>query len=98
MARHWIERELQAGPAREVDGLTVTPVSQRLHLRIPGVPLALTWQRPRHVLVKAHDGGPSQLPIRDHTRRWQVGLLALGILGSALLLLRRERPANSTTE
>jgi hypothetical protein len=68
----------------------ITLISRALIWRFP-FPGALVWNRPVAVRVVTGDASAIILPVVDETRRQQIMLLAIGILGSILLgaLLKR---------
>lgn len=65
----------------------ITPFSQVLRLKIPGVRGALTWKRPLSVLVQGGDGQETVLPVADLTRQAQWTLLGVSIAFPLLLWL-----------
>jgi hypothetical protein len=71
-----------------VHGVTVTPQSRALLLRLPKG--GLVWNRPTAVLVE-QDGRVRRIPIVDITRILQVGLLGLTVLTTCASLLRCRR-------
>jgi hypothetical protein len=80
-------REVSAAPVT-VDGVTVTPRSRALVVRLPKG--GLVWHRPTAVLVE-RDGQARRLPIVDLTRILQVGLLGLAALTASISLLGSRR-------
>jgi hypothetical protein len=80
-------REVSAAPVT-VDGVTVTPQSRALVVRLPKG--GLVWHRPTAVLVE-RDGQARRLPIVDLTRILQVGLLGLAALTASISLLGSRR-------
>ena len=57
-----------------VRGITVTPVSKVLSVRLPFA--GFVWNRP-HAVVVERDGRVERIPILDVTRIVPLGLLAL---------------------
>lgn len=76
-------REASAEPVT-VGGITVTPRSKALIVRLPKG--GLVWNRPTAVLVE-RDGQARRIPIVDATRILQVGLLGLAVLAGSVSLL-----------
>ena len=60
-----------------VRGITVTPVSRVLSVRLPFA--EFVWNRPTAVVVE-RDGRVERIPILDVTRIAQLGLLALTVV------------------
>lgn len=75
----------QAGQPVTRDGLTITPLSQALVIRLPVVTAGLIWNRPLSVTVESTDAPAQTIPIWDSTRLWQLALLGLGLLGSIII-------------
>jgi hypothetical protein len=71
-----------------VDGITVTPQSRALVVRLPQG--GFVWNRPTAVLVE-RDGRVRRIPIVDVTRILQLCLLALAVLTAGASLLRSRR-------
>jgi hypothetical protein len=80
-------REASAEPVT-VDGITVTPRSRALVLRLPRG--GLVWNRPTAVLIE-QDGQARRVPIVDVTRILQVGLLGVAVLSASVSLLGLRR-------
>lgn len=78
-----------AGDPVTANGVTVTPVTRALVVRMPF--FALVWNRPIALRVE-HGGRVDKMRIVDVTRVVQVGLLvssAVGIVAAAMLAWRR---------
>ena len=76
--------------------LVLTPVSQAVLIRTPGQVNGLVWNRPVAVRVqRVQTTGeemqapqtPQDVPVYDYTRRAQMLILGVGLLGSALIWL-----------
>lgn len=80
-------REASAEPVT-VDGVTVTPRSRTLVVRLPKG--GFVWNRPTAVLVE-QDGRVRRIPIIDVTRVAQMGLLGLALLTAGASLRRARR-------
>jgi hypothetical protein len=63
----------------------VIVISKALRLQVPGVPVGFVWNRPAAVRVQTEGAGEVTLPVTDETRRLQILLLAIGIIGSILI-------------
>jgi hypothetical protein len=79
-----------------VGNLELIPVSQALVIRTPGQINGLVWNRPvairvqRVQRVQTPDGempATQVVPVYDYTRRAQMLILGVGLLGSALIWL-----------
>lgn len=79
--------DIQTRPGAEIrrGALSLTPYAQSVTFHPPGAQGGLIWNRPVSVLARLPDGGEVTLPVRDVTRLWQIGLLALGVLAALLL-------------
>jgi len=84
-------REASAEPVM-VGGVTVTPWSRALVVRLPRG--GLLWNRPTAVLVE-HDGQTRRIPIVDLTRLLQVGLFGVAVLAASASLRYRRRPGRA---
>ena len=60
-----------------VRGITVTPISKVLSVRLPFG--GFVWNRPQAVVVE-RDGRVERIPILDVTRMVQLGLLGLAVV------------------
>ena len=73
--------------------LVLTPVSQAVVIRTPGQVNGLVWNRPVAVRVQrvpapgAEMQATQVMPVYDYTRRAQILILGVGLLGSALIWL-----------
>lgn len=70
---------------------TITLFSQVVRFTPPGLPGGFIWNRPHSLLVQGPDGSEEVLPIEDVTRKAELTLLGLGLLGGLLLLLLTRR-------
>lgn len=78
-----------SGDPVSVGGVTVTPLSRALELRLPFG--AFVWNRPVALLVR-REGRVERVPIADVTRRVQLGLLiSTAVVVVALTALRRRK-------
>lgn len=83
-----------SGQPLVVNGLTITPQSRALIVRLPVG--GFVWHRPIAVVVE-QDGQVKRLPIVDVTRMLQLGLLVVGA-GIALAgwFVSRQRKENNS--
>ena len=72
---------LQEGKPVKCGSQTLTVISKALVLPIPGVESGLVWNRPAAVRVATAGAGEVELPIIDHTRRWEVFFAVLALVG-----------------
>jgi hypothetical protein len=94
MSDSWFSLENHAGEPIQAGEMELIPVSQAARLQIPGLPLNLIWNRPVSVIARREDGAQTTLLVHDYTRRAQLILLGIGLLGSWLAWLsfgRRRR-------
>lgn len=85
MANKLIQVQTRPGAEIHSGSLRLTPYAQSVTFHPPGAQGGLIWNRPVSVLARLPDGSEVSLPVRDVTRLWQIGLLALGLLGALLL-------------
>ena len=78
-------KPIQAGPN------TITPFTQVFKITPPGLTGGLIWNRPVSVLVQGQDGSEQVLPVEDITRKAQLTLLGIGLVGGILLWLITRR-------
>ena len=78
-----------SGEPISAGGVTVTPLSRALELRLPFG--AFVWHRPVALLVR-REGRVDRVPIVDVTRRVQLGILiSTAVVVLALTALRRRK-------
>ena len=95
MAETFIRWEIRTGEPLQAAGWQILPVSRALVIQSQRFPAGLVWNRPNAVSVRTADGQEQMLPIYNETRRQQLILLGVGLLGSLLIgiifsLLRKE--------
>jgi len=84
--------EIQRGEPVTAGGIQVTPLTKTFKLPIPTISGGLIWNRPFAVEVRTADGNEWSLPVPDVTRRAQIALLAMGLIGVLLIgLVSRNR-------
>jgi hypothetical protein len=83
--------ETHEGKPITVGDQKVTVISRALRLQIPEMPIGFIWNRP--IAVRVQTGGMSEvtLPVVDETRRYQIMLVILGIVGSIILSMLLNR-------
>jgi len=90
MLAPYINMETRVGEPIPVGDATIVPMAKSLRIQIPELPGGLIWNRPVSVLVQTSDGGEQVLPIRDVTRRAQLGLIFGSMMGLlAVWLVKR---------
>lgn len=90
MLAPYITTETRLGDPILVGDTTIVPMAKSSRIQIPGWRGGVIWNRPISVLVQTSDGGEEVLPIRDVTRRTQLGLITGSIIGLlSVWLLRR---------
>jgi hypothetical protein len=82
-----IHTENRVGKPIQVAGYQIMPIEKSTRMQPPGMWGALLWQRPAAVVVQHPDGSDEVIPIRDQTRKAQVILLGISLVGSFLILL-----------
>jgi hypothetical protein len=80
-----IEYITQAGDPIQAGEAQLIPFSTSLRIRLPFLPAGWIWNRPTAVVVKTGNGGDHLIPIIDTTRRAQIVLLLVGIIGALLV-------------
>lgn len=83
----FVNNQTLVGPSIRADQVEIYPLVKRTCIQPPGYRWALSWQRPKAVVVEESNGNQVILPVEDHTRRIQVILVGLGLLGSLLIWL-----------
>jgi hypothetical protein len=81
--------ETRAGQPVQTRGAQVTPFSQAIHLRFPGLPGGLIWNRPVSLLAVYPDGREEVLRVEDPTRRWVWTLLGVAFLAWVITVLMK---------
>ncbi len=84
----------QEGQPLQVGDQTVTVVSRALRWTWPMGFGGVVWNRPVAVKIKTASGVEHVLPVVDETRRRQVMIFALGLVG-AILISMLFRPRRS---
>ena len=91
MPSSFIHIETKTGEPISVSGAEIIPVARSVRIQVDGFPVGLIWNRPVAVLARTSDGAEISIPVHDVTRRAEVALLGVGLVGSLLiwLLLRK---------
>ncbi len=84
----------QEGEPQQVGDQTITVVSRALRWTWPTGFGGIVWNRPVAVKIRTASGVEHVLPIVDETRRRQIMIFALGLVG-ALLISMLFRPRRS---
>jgi hypothetical protein len=82
-----VQIETHAGEPISVGDTRLIPMAQSLRVLPPGKKVGLIWNRPVSILVQTPGGQEHILPVFDFTRRAQLALLGLGMIGSLLTWL-----------
>ena len=85
-----VHTENRAGKPVQMAGYQVYPIEKSSRIQPPGKWGVLFWQRPSAVVVQFPDGSDEVIPIQDQTRKAQVILLGIGLIGSFLILSLRK--------
>jgi hypothetical protein len=86
-----LEREIRTGETMQVGSYQITPQTNVIKIRLPGMHSGLIWNRPRSVIVRSVDGQEIHLPVRDVTRIAIWSMLVGGLVGVILFGLMRRR-------
>ncbi len=82
-----IDAKIQAGQAIRASNFEFVPLVRKIRIQPPDYRGILLWGTPEAVVVQSPNGDQAVFPIRDHTRRAQMLLLGIGLLGSFLIWL-----------
>lgn len=85
--QNFYSSEIRAGKAVTHKGVRILPFSRVTRLQFPGFASRIQWSRPASVLVIGQDKNGEVLPIKDTTRRLQLGILAIGAISALLFWL-----------
>jgi hypothetical protein len=86
-----LEREKHTGETMQVGSYQITPQTNVIKIRLPGMHSGLIWNRPWAVIVRSVDGQEIHLPVRDVTRIAIWSMLVGGLVGAILFRLMRRR-------
>ncbi|MGQ9501609.1 MAG: hypothetical protein ACUVSF_04995 [Anaerolineae bacterium] len=89
MAQPFIHIRTNVGKAIHINGNTIVPIARSVHIQLPLLPGGLIWNRPTAILVRQSDGTEYTLPVHDVTRRLQVLVMIVGVLGTLFFWLAR---------
>lgn len=95
MSSFSISIKKSSGSPIEAGNMKLTPISQAVLIRAPGLASGLVWNRPVAVRVQTPGEEMQVLPVYDHTRLAQMLILGAGLLGSALIWLIFRKRSNS---
>ena len=82
-----VQIEKRSGKSIRIGNYQITPLEKASRVQPPGMWGVLIWNRPSGVLVQHPDGTDEVIEIHDQTRRAQLGLLGLGLIGSILIMI-----------
>jgi hypothetical protein len=81
---HTINR---SGKTIQVNECQLTPIIKSTRVQPPGMWGVLFWHRPSAVVVQRPNGMDEVIPIQDPTRKAQLLLLGIGLVGSLLIAM-----------
>jgi len=76
----------------DINGTLIVPIEKSTRIQPPGMWGLFHWRRPSAVVVQHQNGSDEVIPIQDATRRAQLLLLGIGLLGSFLIWLLNRSP------
>ena len=79
--------EERVGKPINVSGYNLYPVEKLSQYQPPGMSGVISWHRPSAVIIQHKDGSKDVIDIQDPTRKAQCVLMAIGLIGSILILL-----------
>lgn len=77
----------RAGKPYQINETRLTPIIKSTRLQPPGMWGVLLWHRPASVVVQHPDGTDEIIEIQDPTRKAQLLLLGIALVGSLLIAL-----------
>lgn len=87
-----VQIENRVGTPSEAHDMLIIPITQVVRGWLPGMLGGFIWNRPHHLMVRTGDDEYHILPVDDVTRRIQLTLLGVGLVGSLLIwILHRNR-------
>ena len=81
-----VQTDSRAVPPVDLAGYRLIPIEKTSQFQPPGMWGVLSWRRPSAVLVQHPDGTEEVITIQDPTRKAQIILLMIGLVGSILIL------------
>jgi hypothetical protein len=91
MPDRFITIENKAGEPQKFSGYKVTPFTQVVSLKIPGLTGRAAWIRPVSVLVDKGNGEEQVIPIIDITRLLQLFYFGFFVIFMPLLIMMQNR-------
>jgi hypothetical protein len=82
-----IHTENRAGKPIDADGTILVPIEKSTRIQPSGMWGFLIWRRPAAVVVQYSNGSEEIIQIQDSTRRAQIFLIIIGVLGSVVIWL-----------
>lgn len=81
--------QIETRPAESVRvGKTrLIPFAQSVLIALPGIPGGLIWNRPVSILSVYPDGREEVTPVTDMTRRIQIVIFGIGLIGGLLMCI-----------
>jgi hypothetical protein len=86
-----VHTENRAGKPVRVDDYQLIPIEKSYRWQPPGMWGVLLWHRPSVVVVQHPDGSNEVIKIQDPTRKAQLILLGIGLVGSLFMLFLNKR-------
>ena len=83
--------ENRAGKPIDANGTIIVPIEKSTRLQPPGMWGFLLWRRPAAVAVQYPNGCDEVIEIQDTTRRAQIFLLFIGVIGSFVIWFFNKR-------
>jgi hypothetical protein len=82
-----IHTENRAGKPIDADGTILVPIEKSTRMQPPGMWGFLIWRRPASVVIQYPNGSEEIIQIQDSTRRAQILLIIIGVIGSVVIWL-----------
>jgi hypothetical protein len=82
-----VHSESQSIKPFDIDGTLIIPVERTLRIQPPGMWGVFLWRRPSEVVVQHVNGSDEVISIQDATRKVQLSILIIGLIGSILIWL-----------
>jgi hypothetical protein len=86
-----VHTENRVGKPVRINGYQLIPIEKSSRLQPPGMWGVLLWHHPSAVVVQHPDGSNEVIEIRDPTRKAQLILLGIGLIGTLFMLFMNKR-------
>jgi hypothetical protein len=87
----FVHTENRAGKPVRVDDYQLIPIEKSYRWQPPGMWGVLLWHRPSAVVVQHPDSSSEVIEIHDPTRKAQLILLGIGLVGSLFILFLNKK-------